>query len=79
MILLFGQHPHRSLVDRQMVIQSRVGSIGDKIASNGGGGGGGRPSSYVRREKITDTPPDLEEDLVIAIAAFMILETDRQS
>jgi hypothetical protein len=85
MILLFGQHPQRAMADRQIVLHGRVGTVADeapafpKPFSSGGGGGGFGFSGVMRRQGILLTPPNLDEDLILALVAFMLLETENQS
>jgi hypothetical protein len=88
MILLFGQHPQGSMAARQYPLHARVGSVGDVAPSpvlppspGGGGGGGGWIGSgpYIRRSEILLTPPEIEEDLILALTAFILVETENHS
>lgn len=81
MILLFGQHPQRGILDRQYPLHSRVGSVGD-ITPNpptepwAEGGSFPRPA-YIRRQNILSEPTPPDEDLIIAIAAFSLLSSNK--
>lgn len=84
MILLFGQHPQGSMADRQHPLHARVGSIGDLTPplptppiAGGGGGGYYHEPVYVRRQSITTSTPQFEEDLIAALTIFTLLENDR--
>ena len=85
MILLFGQHPTGATADRQYPMHARVGSVGDVVPpppipeppqSGGGGGGGWRSPVYIRRQEIIPNRPEIEEDLLLALTAFILLETN---
>jgi hypothetical protein len=84
MTLLFGQHPQGGMADGQYPLHARVGSVGDVAPSpvlppspdRGGGAFGG---VYIRRQEILSTPPEIEEDLLLALTAFVLLETENHS
>ena len=83
MTLLFGQHPPGSMADRQYPLHARVGSVGDVarpvLPPSPDRGGGSFGSVYIRRQEILSTPPEIEEDLILALTAFTLLETENHS
>lgn len=81
MILLFGQVPQRSTVDRQTVLHGLVGSIADltppvPTPPIGGGGGSYYGKTYIRRNSITPVEPELDEDLIAALTIFTLLRNE---
>lgn len=78
MILLFGQHLTGSMADRQYPLHARVGSVGDFVQPPtlppilGGVGG-----VYVRREKITEKHLEVDDDLILAIATLILIDSER--
>jgi hypothetical protein len=81
MILLFGQHPQRAMAARQVPLHGRVGSVADLAPAPPSGGSWGKfvLPSYIRRPDIVLTPPLPDEDLILALATFFLLETDNRS
>jgi hypothetical protein len=81
MILLFGQHPQRAMADRQMPLHGRVGSVADLAPTPPSGGSWGKYKQpiYIRRPDINLMPPQTDEDLILVLATFFLLETDNQS
>jgi hypothetical protein len=78
MTLLFGQLPQGAYVDAQFTLHALVGSVGDlsprPIVTLGGGGN--YSPAYVRRSTVSATPPQVDDDLISALAILTILQTD---
>jgi len=82
MTLLFGQLPQGAYVDRQFTLHVLVGSVGDVVPETPKppailGGGGKHSPTYIKRDRITPTPPTADDDLIAALAVLTLLQTDQ--
>lgn len=82
MILLFGQLPQGAYVDRQFTLHALVGSVGDVVPEPPKppailGGGGKDSPTYIKRDRITPTPPTVDDDLIAALAVLTLLQIDQ--
>jgi hypothetical protein len=82
MTLLFGQHPTGGMADGQYPLHARVGSVGDLIpgplplVSGASGRGSPRRKILMRRQEILAESPEVDEDLLLGLAAFLLIETE---
>ena len=79
MILLFGQLPQGAYVDRQFTLHALVGSVGDVVPETPVplGGNGKDSPTYIKRARITPTPPTVDDDLIAALAVLTLLQIDQ--
>ena len=70
MKILYGQFPIGGYISGQYVAHSMAGSIADAVTLPPNSGGG----AYIRRSNISSNIPEYEEDIILALATFLILQ-----